>query len=194
MTALIVVSPVVLDACGSERSANTSNDLYACSSAADCLVGRACICRYCQDPAAPRLTCEAGDAPDAVASPDTAAPDAPASDIQASDTGSGPCNLSTWQPCEPGQGCYYAPATQAKSCQIHGNLGEGSTCDPALPQACGTSAADGRPLICDAIDKKCYRTCVCDKPGDLACPGAMVCYCLKDGTKPWPDGAGICAP
>ena len=196
--------------CGAQRSANDPTELYACSGPADCLAGRACLCHYCQDPAAPRLTCAADAEPspdvaaDAAHGPDAApgadakdsqsTPDVAAADSATLDAYSGPCDLSTWKPCSAGYGCYFTPATQAKTCQFHGNLGEGAACDPAKPEACGRSAADDRPLICDAVDKKCYRTCVCSKPADLPCPSKMVCYCLKDGANPWPDSAGICAP
>lgn len=219
--ASLLLFALVAAACSS-GSARTSTALFACQTSAQCLAGYTCICNFCQQPGAVQWTCGADaaaldvgtdtsladvatkdatadlqfatDVPlakDAVPAADSTAP----KDVAAvEDVYAGPCDLSTWKPCGSGYGCYYAPTTGTKTCQKHGSGGEGTACDPAQPQACGLAAADGRPLICDVVDKKCYRTCICSQPTALACPKAMTCYCLQDGAKPWPDGAGICAP
>lgn len=103
------------------------------------------------------------------------------------------CNLNTWNKCPSNQGCYYAPAGEQKYCQAHDNTTENSACDPCKLSQCGLSA-DQKPLICDFVDKKCYRTCDWTTTPN-PCPQGQQCFKLTDGAgKIFPENAGICAP
>ena len=143
---------------------------------------------------------DTGGPADAVAEvPDAAdvslSPDAAAQDV---DTGppqhTGACNLVDWKPCVGARGCYYATSTKVTFCAAHGAGAEGAPCDPSAAPACGR-ASDGTPLVCDTIDKKCYRTCACLPVSPTACPKGKQCYCLKAaGGAAFPGDAGICAP
>ena len=193
-TAALVIVSAWLAGCSDGRTASDGNARYACKTNADCLSGFTCgPCGYCQVAGEAPLGCDAAatdSGPEtADAGPDTA-PDAPA-DIPG-DVASGPCNLSDWTPCASGSGCYYNPADKKTFCEPHGSLAENASCNPATPQLCGKAGT--RPLLCDTVDKKCYRTCRCDQPTLLPCPSGQKCYCLEANGVPWPGSAGICAP
>lgn len=144
---------------------------FSCGKPSDCLSGYSCVCGYCVRGTPPADLC-------------------PADGMDASS----PCNLISWQGCEPGKGCFYLQGQP--TCKTHGNVGYQNSCNPlsTTPQ-CGKAEVAGQPanLLCDVVDKKCYPTCDCD--ASQTCTNGMTCYCLTDaGGGNLPGGAGICAP
>lgn len=153
----------------------------------------------------------AGDTPSVdTQSTDTLTPDAAPSDAGAltpdaslgicgqtvsSDVVAGPCDLVDWSGCpDTSYACYYAPALQTSICKKHATFAENGACEPCNLSECG-EATGGRKLICDAVDKKCYRTCNWQQLNAFPCPSGWTCYKLTDNQqKVYPDGAGICAP
>lgn len=135
----------------------------------------------------------AADSEDAAAEvADSADVSSPADSAEAT----GACHLVTWAGCTASQGCYYDQLASKTLCAAHGSQAWGSACDPAKTPQCGLGQVGGspRPLICDAVDKKCYFTCTCQGTGP-ACPTGQTCYCLTDAKQqPFPDSAGICVP
>ena len=111
------------------------------------------------------------------------------------DVVAGPCNLTDWSGCpDSSYACYYAPAFQQSICKKHAAIAENAACEPCNLSECG-GAADGRPLICDVVDKKCYRTCNWQNLNAFPCPSGFKCYKLTDASNvEYPNGAGICAP
>lgn len=195
-------------ACTDDRNATTSGELFHCTTGADCLTGWSCICGYCQQPGQQQLACTIdADASngDVQAATDTATADSGALDPNASlgicgqkvgtDVVPGPCNLTDWTGCpDSSYACYYAPAFQQSICKKHATVAENAACEPCNLAECG-SASGGRPLICDVVDKKCYRTCNWENLNAFPCPTAWTCYKLTDANNvPYPNGAGICAP
>lgn len=177
---------------------------FSCGKPSDCLSGYSCVCGYCVRGTPPADLCpadgmDASDSEDSGASSDTSAKtDAePGSDVEPTPDGndaSSPCNLISWQGCEPGKGCFYLQGQP--TCKTHGNVGYQNSCNPlsTTPQ-CGKAEVAGQPanLLCDVVDKKCYPTCDCD--ASQTCTNGMTCYCLTDaGGGNLPGGAGICAP
>lgn len=196
---------LALVGCSDGRSADDPEVRYGCVAQADCLQGFNCCAGLCHPSGQIPDSCEAGSdtaggADGGSSDVDTSATDA--ADGQVGDTQfdagaeifGGQCNLTDWTPCGSGNGCYYQPSAKKTFCNPHGSLAEGATCDKKQPFSCGKAAGD-RPLLCDEIDAKCYRTCLCTDAAKLPCPTGEKCYCLEvPATKEkWPDGAGICA-
>ena len=105
------------------------------------------------------------------------------------------CNLANWSGCSAGYGCYYGPAIKQTLCKKHTSFSEGLACDPCNLTECGL-ASDNHPLICDAVDSVCRRTCDATVPLKTGqCPTGQQCYQLIDDKKvPYPSTGGICAP
>lgn len=105
------------------------------------------------------------------------------------------CNLADWTGCSAGFGCYYGPAIKQTLCKKHTSVTEGTACDPCSLTECGLST-DNHPLICDAVDKICRRTCDLTKPVKPGqCPSGQQCYQLVDDKNvPYPSSGGVCAP
>ncbi len=105
------------------------------------------------------------------------------------------CNLATWSGCAADYGCYYGPSIKQTLCKKHTALAENAVCDPCNLTECGL-AADSHPMICDAVDKICRRTCDATVPVKAGqCPSGQQCYQLVDSKNvPYPSTGGVCAP
>lgn len=208
LAVLALAAVAGLAGCADGRSADDPEVRYGCATQADCLAGFTCCASLCHPSSQLPDACGAdtaggqdgagGDADGGPTDASVADATADAADTAATDAGpeiwGGACSPTDWTPCGKGNGCYYQPSQKKTFCQAHGDLAEGAACDKKKPYLCGT--AGDRPLLCDEIDAKCYRTCFCTDAAKLPCPANQKCYCLEvPATKEkWPDGAGICAP
>ncbi|GEM_PF-3526671 len=186
-----------LPGCGDSRDVHDANTYYACSSNDDCVSGFACVCGWCQQIGAEKVTkCDGGgaDATDAGSTKDTGGTKDAGGSVDSGPQDTAPifkdCNLVTWAGCGAGQGCYFDQTEKKKFCRIHGSKKLGAVCSSGN-QECGREGTT--PLICDAVDNKCYAVCHTDQ---LVCPANSQCFTLVEGQKgpPLPDKAGICIP
>ena len=201
--------------CDDDRNVLDTKARYACSSQSECLEGFQCAQGWCTPISAltdahsdglsspedggrtddtdstTDLGSPSDSTPGGVQDASTAAADSSGDCAQGKPTK--PCGTITWQGCPCGQGCYYYDdATKDPVCKGHGNKGLNDPCDPKTGlTSCGKH--DGKPLLCDGLDKKCYL--LCDTTKSAQCPPAHKCFGLEDPNKvKWPNNTGICAP
>ena len=190
--ALTLMVALAAVCCSPTHDVNDGKARYACSSDSDCVTDWSCLCGFCQPAGGPLLT------PGGVCKADGGSTQVDAG--QAKDTGGAAdtnnsgiknCNLVTWKGCGAKQGCYFDDAANKPFCTANGGGKENTPCTPGQFQ-CGV-AKDSTPLLCDSIEKRCFRLCNTSGAGG-PCPQSQVCYGLESGGKLWPQNAGICAP
>ncbi len=207
--AALFLSIASLGGCADDRDVLDPKTRYACSGQAECVADFRCVQGWCTplsaladtggdsqssaDTGGPTVDATSSTDSANVAKQDTEPAPADTSDDCSQGKPANPCVASTWQGCPCGQGCYYYDdATKDPVCKGHGNKGLNDPCDPKTGL---TSCAkhNGKPLLCDGLDKKCYLLCDTTKSGQ--CPAGHKCFGLEDPNKvKWPNNTGICAP